>query len=257
MRNFESIKALVLQSSNENLSTIKGPLAAAHLEVVVADSARHALSILEADGSIHLILIDVLTPREGGFQLLKSVKENPRFQWYPVAMTSTQWDHLTVRQSLELGADAIFALPMAEDMFVAKVTRLLANGRRVVLVVDDEETIRKYMTTILESERFVVRTAASSDQALDIVKSSTVHGVISDIMMPGMSGLDLMVEIKKAHDHIPVILITGFSGKFAAEQAIAAGADAYFQKPFKNTELLATLRRVIHLNCSERTTALP
>lgn len=250
------MQAVVMQSTADNYAAVAERLRDMGLEPVMADTPRHALSIIESNGCIHLVVADALMPREGGFQLLKALKENPRFQWYPVAMTSSSWDHTTVRQSLESGADAILALPVVPDVFHAKIAGLLADGRRVVLVVDDEETIRTYMQTILEVERYLVMTVPSSEEALEFVKSHTVHAVISDIMMPGMNGLDLMVEIKKAHDHIPVILVTGFSGKFSVDRAIAAGADGYFKKPFKNTEMISTLRRVVRSARGDRTPIL-
>jgi len=55
----------------------------------------------------------------------------------------------------------------------------------------------------------------------------------------------LMVSLKEENENVPVILITGHCGKYTPEQAIAEGADGYFTKPFKNIELLNTLRKTI------------
>jgi len=94
-------------------------------------------------------------------------------------------------------------------------------------------------------ERFRVITAGTAEDGIKILGEKHIDVVVSDIMLPGMRGTDLLALIKKDSPEIPVILITGFSGKITPQQAIAIGADGYFAKPFHNKDLAFTLRSVL------------
>ena len=123
--------------------------------------------------------------------------------------------------------------------------RIKISGKRIVLIVDDEPEILNLLKNVLEIERFKVLTAESAEKALEVLTENKVHAIVSDILLPGITGIDLLVAIKQQYEHTPVILITGYSGKFTPQHAISAGADGYFKKPFRNLELVQTLRQVI------------
>jgi CheY-like chemotaxis protein len=87
---------------------------------------------------------------------------------------------------------------------------------------------------------------------LKILETESVFAVISDICMPGISGLELLAKVKATHPEVFVLLITGQTGKFDKEQAIAAGADGFVAKPFKNIELSQKLCSLGPTNRLER-----
>ena len=78
-----------------------------------------------------------------------------------------------------------------------------------------------------------------------MIASRQIFAIISDICMPGISGLDLLVKVKEIYPQMPVLLVTGQTGKYSREQAIAAGADGFMAKPFKNVEIATKLRVLI------------
>jgi two-component system C4-dicarboxylate transport response regulator DctD len=80
---------------------------------------------------------------------------------------------------------------------------------------------------------------------LAIVGERRVDAVISDILMPGKSGMDLLVDLKMKYADIPVILITGHSGRFSAQDAIASGADGFLAKPFNNLDIVFSIRSAL------------
>ncbi len=103
----------------------------------------------------------------------------------------------------------------------------------VILVVDDEETIRFCLKEALESEGHEVDTEGDGEKALSLVKKVIPDLVILDLKMPGMNGLDLLREIKLHDSNILVILLTGHGSVDTAVSAMKAGAFDYLEKPFK------------------------
>ena len=101
-----------------------------------------------------------------------------------------------------------------------------------VLVVDDELSMREFLKILLEKEGYSVSVAPEAATALEIVETEDINLVITDIRMPGMSGLDLLAEIKHRSHDLPVIMITAFASPDDAVRAMKNGAFDYITKPF-------------------------
>ena len=131
-----------------------------------------------------------------------------------------------------------------------------------VLVVDDEERVRKLLTRLLQEEGHRVRAASSGREALEALEGEAYDLVLTDLTMPGMSGMDLLSEIREKWPEMSVILITAFGTVESAVEAMHKGAFHYITKPFKLDEVriftqralqegrtrreLAALRREVH-----------
>ncbi len=112
------------------------------------------------------------------------------------------------------------------------------------LVVDDEKTIRKLMREFVEALGYKAFEAKSGEEALEILKRQPIDVVITDIMMPGLNGLDLTERIKENYD-TEVIVMTGFSGDYSYEQVITKGASDFIFKPVRFDEFRLRLQRVL------------
>jgi len=112
-----------------------------------------------------------------------------------------------------------------------------------VLVVDDEKGIRKTISLFLENSGYDVDTAEDAERALQQVNLNDYDIVITDILMPGSSGFELLEEIKDKNSEIKVILITGDPRIESATRAIRAGAYDFFGKPINKNELLMVVDR--------------
>ena len=126
-----------------------------------------------------------------------------------------------------------------------------------ILIIDDDAATRKAMHEFTESSGFSVFTASSGEEALELLKTNNISVVITDIVMPGMDGLELTGLIKKNYD-IDVIIMTGYADKYSYEDAISKGASDIIFKPLRLEELLLRLKRLFkerHLR-KERTTIL-
>ena len=124
-----------------------------------------------------------------------------------------------------------------------------------ILVVDDEADLLAELAPMLERAGYSVTTAGDGVQALRAVEQIKPELVVLDVMMPRMSGMALLVQLKSNYPAVPVILITGYGGRFTPQEAMGAGADGYFLKPFKNVELIRTLRGVLTTSAAVRKSA--
>lgn len=113
-----------------------------------------------------------------------------------------------------------------------------------VLIVDDDKSIRESMNEYLQLSGFPSCVAESAEEAIDIVNNEHIQVVITDIILPGMDGLELTDHIRTRFD-IDVIVMTGYSGDYSYEEAINKGASDFVFKPVKFEELLLRLKRVL------------
>lgn len=111
-----------------------------------------------------------------------------------------------------------------------------------IMVVDDEDNIRSLLYETLSSEGYNVITASSGEEAVEILKQGDLpHIVMTDIRMPGMSGVELAGEIKKISNEIEIIIMTSHASLDTAQQAIRIGVYDYINKPFSNLSEVKTL----------------
>jgi two-component system nitrogen regulation response regulator NtrX len=116
-----------------------------------------------------------------------------------------------------------------------------------ILIVDDETDIRELIGGILEDEGYEARLAANSDDALAAIAERRPSMVVLDIWLQGsrLDGLDLLIEIKKAHEDLPVVIISGHGNIETAVSAIKRGAYEYIEKPFKADKLVHVVGRAL------------
>ncbi|MBC7963172.1 MAG: response regulator [Steroidobacteraceae bacterium] len=118
-----------------------------------------------------------------------------------------------------------------------------------ILIVDDEEMIRDLLTSALQQEKYVCHQAANVDEAFIIMGQQQIDLVISDIMMPGRSGVELLRDLKKVDADIAVLMITGLSDMNTALECVHLGADDYITKPFGINRVVLTIKNLIERRC--------
>jgi len=115
--------------------------------------------------------------------------------------------------------------------------------RPTVLIIDDESAIVDTLRILLKNEGFAAHVAFGGKQGLDQIAAIRPDLVISDIRMPGVTGLEVLAAARAADPDVPVILMTAQASLQSAIQAVNDGAFHYIQKPFRNDELVAIVRR--------------
>lgn len=114
-----------------------------------------------------------------------------------------------------------------------------------ILVVDDELSMREFVSILLEREGYEVLTAADASTALERIAASSIDLVISDVQMPGLNGLELLARIRESAPETAVLLITAFSTAEQAVEAMKLGAYDYLAKPFKVEEIKVLVRNAL------------
>ncbi|WP_261665388.1 response regulator [Deinococcus sp. Marseille-Q6407] len=116
-----------------------------------------------------------------------------------------------------------------------------------VFVIDDSISVRKALELALTKEGLQVRSAASAEQALDLLDNEPTDLIIADVIMPGMSGFELCQRLKadEAHRDIPLLIISGNVDSDIRQQAQDAGAAGVLKKPFRQEELLPAVQQAL------------
>ena len=117
-----------------------------------------------------------------------------------------------------------------------------AAGPLRVLIVDDEPPILRFLRASLQSQGYIVSTAANARTALDMVRGHTADLVVLDLGLPDMDGLDVVRQIRDGGETLPIIILSSRDNESAKVKALDLGADDYVTKPFGIDELLARIR---------------
>ena len=115
----------------------------------------------------------------------------------------------------------------------------------IVFVIDDDESIRESLNSLIRSVGLKVKTFASAQEFLQSERPDVPACLILDVRMPGLSGLDLQRELTAASIHIPVIFITGHGDIPMSVRAMKAGAVEFLTKPFRDQDLLDAIQQAL------------
>lgn len=114
-----------------------------------------------------------------------------------------------------------------------------------ILIVDDELSMREFLTILLEREGYTVQVAPNAETAFNYIETNRFDIVISDVNMPGLSGIELLPMIKKSAPNTIVLMITAFSTAEQAVEAMKMGAYDYIPKPFKIDEVKLLIKNAL------------
>lgn len=115
-----------------------------------------------------------------------------------------------------------------------------------ILIVDDEPSIRQSLSGLLTDEGFIISTAANGYEAMKRIDTDTPDLVLLDIWMPGIDGLETLKEIKRHHNHIQVIIITGHGTIETAVKATKSGAFDFIEKPLSIDKIIVAINNALN-----------
>lgn len=123
----------------------------------------------------------------------------------------------------------------------------MLSGGQKILVVEDEPDIRKLVNYNLAQERFRVIEAEDGEQALRIIQRDKPHLVVLDLMLPGLSGIEVCKMLRQRPDtaKLPILMLTAKAGEADRVVGLEIGADDYLSKPFSPRELVARVRAIL------------
>jgi DNA-binding response OmpR family regulator len=116
-----------------------------------------------------------------------------------------------------------------------------------VLIVDDEPNILLSLEFLMQQAGLEVTTAADGEQALDLIHEQTPDLILLDISLPGMSGFDLLEQLRQSPDTrtLPVVMLTAHGREVEKEKGMALGANDYITKPFSTRALMARVQALL------------
>ncbi len=272
---------LVVDDEQQNLELIEAILLAAGYEVSLAGGGEGGLAAAH-EKTPDLIILDLMMPGLSGFEVCARLKTDPRTGGLPVLFVTALSQLGDKERALAAGGDDFLTKPFQRAELLARVEALLkvrhlnrdldralaylhelevarhsdqprmesrlpppepASG--VVLVVDDELLPRQLYADVLREEGYVVFEAENGPRALEIARQETIDVVLLDIMMPGMSGLEVLSKLGELVPDSPVVIVTAHPTSDNAIAALRLGAFDFIVKGFKNQVMLTTVARAL------------
>lgn len=197
-----------------------------------------------------LILLDVNMPTVNGFEVLKKLKSTAATQNIPVIMLTRRDEDDSIINAISFGAVDYVTKPFEMPDLIARITEQLASRKNKVLVADDDELIRELLSHRFHRIGTSVITAKSGREALQRIQAERPDAVVLDIMMPGMSGINVLKQMKEDETlrKIPVILLTAKTQQENILLGLESGAHDYITKPFDTDEVVARVNGIIQRN---------
>jgi DNA-binding NtrC family response regulator len=121
-----------------------------------------------------------------------------------------------------------------------------------ILIVDDDENIRKVLETILEDEGYTVESVDTAKKGIEKSEKAFYNLVLIDVRLPDMEGIELLAKMRDTKPKMRKIIITGYPTLQNAVAAVNKGADAYVMKPFDAEKLLQTIREQLKKQKEEK-----
>ncbi len=192
------------------------------------------------------LLVDVQMPGMNGLQLQRELAAAGC--GIPVIFITAYDSKEARQQAIRAGAAAFLGKPFSDEELFQAVRLALRESeatKSLISVIDDDESIRRTTTLLIESFGF---RAAAFASAASFLKSDQLHDtscLILDVRMPDMDGLELQSKMAAAGYGIPIIFITAYDDKGSRGRAMQAGAVAFLDKPFSDERLLQTVRSAL------------
>lgn len=117
--------------------------------------------------------------------------------------------------------------------------------KKKILLADDEQVLLKAIEFRLQKDGYEVKTVKNGQEAMDELANNNYSMVISDLMMPGIGGMELLQHIKSNYPELPVLLLTGLKSEDIVIQAFDIGAEDFMTKPFNPKELSIRVKRLL------------
>ncbi len=270
-------RVLVVDNEPQNLELVEAILAPAGYEVLLASNGEEALALTN-EKQPDLIILDLMMPGLSGFEVCARVKMHPQTGGVPVLFVTALSQSGDKERALAAGGDEFLMKPFQRAELLARVEALtkvrrlnrdldralvylhemeLAGhvtqprkpaappGAGSILVVDDEPLPRQLFSDMLREAGYVTHEASNGHQALEIAQQDNPDVILLDIMMPGISGLDVLGKLGELTPDSPVIIVTANPTSENAIAALRLGAFDFIVKGFKSEVMLATVSRAL------------
>lgn len=203
---------LMVEDDDLAVELMKGELERGGYRVLRAGSGREGFQMARQHLP-DLIVLDILLPDVDGWEVMRRLKQDAAVEAIPVVVVSIVAD---ARRGMELGAVEVLQKPLTNGFLEKTLGRLMPariDFGAHILVADDEEANRRLLTAKLEAEGFQVTEAQGGQQAIDLARSGLPDLLILDLMMPQVTGFDVVATLRQAPEtaDIPIIILTAMT----------------------------------------------
>ena len=274
-------RILVVDDEPQNLDLLEAMLTSSGYEVFLAGGGEEGLR-LARERKPDLIILDLMMPGISGFEVCARVKTDPQTGGIPVLFVTALNQISDKERAQAAGGDDFLTKPFQRAELLTRVEALLkvrhlnrdldralaylhelevarhaqqprkaavptppAPGAGTILVVDDELLARRLFADVLREAGYVTHEAENGQRALEIARQEAIDVVLLDIMMPGMSGLEVLAKLGELTPDSPVIIATANPTSDNAIAALRLGAFDFIVKGFKNEVMLTTVARAM------------
>ena len=243
------LRALVVDDSSDSRAVLVRFVERMGLEVVAVESGAEALRCL-ADSRFDLLLTDLEMPGMDGLELARRVRREPTMHSLPIVAVTAHAVEGYEARCREAGMNAYLTKPVRREKLERTLAELVTPAR-AVLVVDDSPDMRTLVERFLQAEGgFEVHCADGGEAALAVASSRDFDVVLLDMLMPGMSGLEVAERLRAEHPKLPVVAMSGLDGEADRSRSRAAGCVAHLAKPVRRAALVSCLREVLAAHCA-------
>jgi CheY-like chemotaxis protein len=233
---------LLVDDETINLDVLSRRLEREGYLVNRAERGRKALDLMQVQ-QFDLVILDVHMPDMDGIEVLKHIKADTKTKTTPVIMLSASSSSKIIRKCLLQGAADYLTKPLIMDLARNRIETNLRNRGLVTPVVNTDITfllVDDHPLNLELLERMVTKlgyravTASNGKEALQKLKEDEFNLVLLDIVMPDISGIDVLVEIRKTYSpgQLPVIMVSAEDDNATMLKAITEGANDYITKPY-------------------------
>ena len=287
-------KIVVIDDDDEMRGLIGHILRAGGYTVVdTGDPARAAELVRTEDPD--LVLCDISMPGVDGYGVLQELQSDPATAGYPVVFLTAQREFTERVEAFRHGVVDYVAKPFTREILLRKVRKILeerapravespavpatANGAahdpprlpgsaphfsfdtlpevvRDVLIVDDNEVFRKFLSSLLEHHGFTVHQAADGEEGLFLAQEYPVDLAIVDLGLPKLNGIAIVQRLRAEGRPLPILILTARGSWQDKVAGLEAGADDYLVKPFEYQELAARVKALLRRSLKSVTDVL-
>lgn len=210
-------RILFIEDEPDQIMVVQTRLEASDFEVITAALGEEGLRKAREDKP-DLILLDLILPDISGFDVCKSLKEDPETKDIPVIIITAFGTPVAEEDALDYGADGFIKKPYDSADLVVKIKELLRGeeisiSKKKILLIYNEPQFFKMTKMRLEVNNYDVITASNREDVSDKVVREKPDAVLLDILMPELNGLSGLERIKIENKDLPVFIITAFSNE--------------------------------------------
>jgi DNA-binding response OmpR family regulator len=259
-------KILIIEDEEVLLNILKEKLQIEGYDVFIAKDGVEGVALMR-EIKPDLVLLDILMPRQDGFEVLDDMRNDATLKDVPVIIISNSGQPVEIDRALKLGAkDYLVKAEFDPQEVVEKVQRFLGKSEKVekkeekknagevtpanykILIVEDDKFLRDLMTQKIAKDGFNVVEATDGESGYQKIVSEKPSIVLLDLIMPGLDGFEVLKKIQENPEisGIPVIILSNLGQKDDVEKGMRLGAKDYLIKAhFTPKEIIDKVKNIL------------